>query len=314
MITARCILVILGTITGIVIVPYRSWAAAYPNVGTFQGPPEDYQIKRNGQRLSVTYRMPIYDGDMILVKQPSGSIRIDFGKDMKDQKTICAAQTTQLTCDVKGLYTVATSSRSRSGIGAIISQLYIQLTRLVTPGIPDPSHGYAKGPSGPSDAYSNIGMPLATTVAQRLVSGKRNLVIVWGGGAPPFEVYIYIYRDPGRVLVTKKDSVMERRTTVNSIELGPGDYSVKIADGRSSFDGAFSVVQASEMPTAPAELTDPALSDDVRDTAVAAWLWRDGGSRWRWEAYLRVAAVSDSFAPAKAVRGALEKGESLPND
>jgi hypothetical protein len=315
MITARRILVILGTITCIVIVPHRTLAADYPNVGNFQGSPEDYQIKRNGQRFSVTYQMAIYDGDMILVKQPSGSIRIDFGKDAKDQRTICAAQTTQQKCYAKGLYTVATSSRSRSGAGAILRQLYVQLTSLVTPGIPEPGHGYAKGLGPHSDPYSNIEMPLATTVAQKLVSGKRNLLIVWGGGAPPFQIYIYIYRDLGRVLVIKEDSVMERRTTVNSIELLPGaDYSFTIADSRSSFDGTFSVVQASGLPTAPAELADPALSDDVRDTAVAAWLWRDGGSRWRWEAYLRVAAVSDSFAPAKAVRDALEKGESLPND
>jgi hypothetical protein len=312
MITARRILVILGAIAGIVTVPYRTLAAAYPNVGTFQGAPRDYQITRNGRSVSVSYQMPIYDGDMILVKRPDGSIRIDFGRDAKDQKTICAALTTQMKCDIKGLYQVATSSRDISGAEAICRQLYIQLTSLVTRGITESSHGYGKGIDAPSDAYSNIRMPLATTVAQKLVSGKRNLVIVWGGGAPPFEVYIY--RDPGWVLVFKKDSIVERRTIVNSAELSLGDYSVKISDGHSSFDGAFSVVHAREMPTPPIELTDPALSDDVRDTAVAAWLWRDGGSRWRWEAYLRVAAVSDSFAPAKAARDALEQGDPFPDD
>ena len=85
-----------------------------------------------------------------------------------------------------------------------------------------------------------------------------------------------------------------------------GIYLLQITDAQQQRTDYTLNVVASK-PTYPNELINSKLPESTRLIAQAIWLAAQEDGRWWFEAYQHVAALAESYPPARIVRDALEQ-------
>ena len=92
------------------------------------------------------------------------------------------------------------------------------------------------------------------------------------------------------------------------VDLLPGDFAVDLGDDSGSVKGAFTAVPGREMPEPPPADGAAIIDSRARVTLNSAWLARQDGGAWRYEAFLRLRESDDGGDPARLLAEILATG------
>ncbi|KHD09958.1 hypothetical protein PN36_14410 [Candidatus Thiomargarita nelsonii] len=274
---------------------------AAPVVGFVSGlndKPDVYTLIRNGQNLPMYLLMPLQQGDQITVVEKSTILLKIEGKEIEVKQEIYTVKST------------ATISwfKSAENIGRTITKWFKDSISKTVIKI-------RTGDRGNNDTPSDIPAPYITLLEwgerRALVAGKRPLYLAWGGGKAPFYLTIQQAGNNSPVIL---GPFKEQRIKTPDLDLtAVGDYDLKVCDAQEkcSENYTFAVVDKSEPPKYPHELTDSRIPEMPRFLVQAFWLAAQERRKWAFEAYQQIAPLAESEQPARILRDALEIGKPI---
>lgn len=138
--------------------------------------------------------------------------------------------------------------------------------------------------------------------AQKLEAGRRDLVLSWENGQPPYVVRVLQAAQP-----IAEATVGERRAVLAAIALPEGPASIEITDA-SERRATLPIVGVGRLPETP-DMEAAAVNAEHRALLVATWLGGAEGGSWSLEAVQRLTRITGELPAAKAVHDALVAGE-----
>ncbi len=240
-------------------------------------------IVRSGRELAPKLMMPLYDGDVVFLRDQASRVTVEVGDG--DRVEIGGGHSRY---EIKG--EIATGDDAWAIISAITEILGGEDTEQV------PENMVAKGVGGA------LKLPMAVPGPNFLMRGERKLWLAWTGGKAPFKVIVEV---DGRARVF--DAIREREFTV---DVPAGDHKrfeiiIKdTANGLSRTTFRF----RDRIPDPPETLTGAAPGETTSALAHAAFLTTIHEGDWTVEAaqLLHRRAREDEAAAAlldKIVRG-----------
>lgn len=252
-----------------------------------------YSIKRNGQNLPMQPRVLV--SDQIVVDKENPMIKLNLNGEVVEINQKNSPYTVKSTEPV-----FWTEWLNKIGLGMTELfkkqiQTFSNKFRFEDRGIDDDT------PSAIPNLYTSL-----LKKRKRLVAGKRPLYLAWGGGKAPYELTIR-----GKKAPVILGPFQNQRIKTPNLDLTVGDYDLRICDARKECSKAyrFTVVDKSELPGYPDELTDSDIPEASRLTAQAVWLAAQ--KKWAFEAYQQIVPLAESEPPARIVRDALEMGKRI---
>jgi hypothetical protein len=228
-------------------------------------------IARAGRDMKPAVMMPVMDGDIVYLSSPASSLRIV----LLDGSAI----------EIKGEARQKIEAKGDGGALDTLAWIWDRIAGNETE--ESPTNLAAKG-LGP---YVN-----AAPIGGTILRGAAPVYLAWNGGKAPYKVVV-----GGKTYETPMANIEF------SLPDGAGDrLVVKIEDAK----GASTRVKlrlADRAPTPPGALTELLGSPAFRQTALAAWLARQGQGKWRLEAMRQLRAIKD-YEPAERLLAALAQG------
>jgi hypothetical protein len=259
-------------------------------------PIDAYSVKRNGQTLAIPPTVSV--GDQIVVDKdyPRIQLMLDGEKVEVNQKN--SPYTVKLTD--QGFW-----PRLMGKIGGLITELRVKNLQASLNKFKINTRGIDDKPSAIPAPYIDL---LSGRKQKTLVAGTRPLYLAWKGGKASYKLSI---QQVGKKAPILSKYFQEQRIKTPDLDLTVGDYRLQICDAREkcSKDYRFTVVDKSELPDYPDELTD--IPEASRLTAQAVWLAAQKRNKWAFEAYQQIAPLAESEPPARLVRDALEMGKRI---
>ena len=266
-------------------------------IESFQGVVEDYKLIRNGQAHPVSYLMPLYVGDEIIIKSPRAQLEVRLGDDQLLQ--INQKQSPFKVPESTGEPTLVSNFVDWAGDwftslhSAAIPIMTVTLISRGEQDIPPPTSG------------------LFASDKSVQITTREPIAVGWAQGRPPFSVSLFKNTDPPELIVEDK-TLLRRDHQIYTKELGEGDYSLRIADIKGQiFESTFKVVNSNDLPNPPAADIPESLPQNMQDVLKAAWLLNQNDSElYRLEAYQLL--VETDYHPAVMLRNALVQNIDLP--
>ncbi|MCX5516298.1 hypothetical protein C3941_17210 [Kaistia algarum] len=258
-------------------------------VESFERGADGYSIVSDGVPKKVAILEPILNGDLIQVRDPTGSITLRLvGRD--DPVVISQAnQSVPITAEVpeKGFWSGLFSWTSGS-VAVFDDEQRQQVTASI------------RGDDG-----KELIAPLFAT-PQTLVAGRRKLSIGW---STPRTVDI-------QILAKGAKRVAEGRASgglwaTPEIDWKAGTYRIEIASGADVVRQTLTFVAPKKAPPLPAEFSDPAVPAPLRAVASAAW-YAAKDPAYLLEALQYVAPDARTSRPAKLLTLAFIDGKRPP--
>ena len=257
-------------------------------VEDFSGEPEHYRLERDGSPVPVRILTPLQTGDRVSVEHPEGRIQLRLGE--QSALTLDGSQGEPFVVAGGGESATLFGNLARWAVDWTQGEGEDESTvALVTRG----------------DGFALRGVPAA---AQRIPATRESLWLAWSGGSPPFS---WSLRDGAGALRASGQDLPERRQHLRwSGALVPGAWRLELRDAEArELVLELEAVAAASLEPEPREATPFAH-------LVRARLLLDGlGEAGRLWAYQEVSDVADHYAPAAALRDALERGRApVPDD
>lgn len=276
-----CLLIFMGWLITIVVTAQEAgW------INHFDGQPENYQLKRGDQSLPVTFLQILQVGDTIEVKNK---------QDMVTLNLVGGTRSFKVTGENSPFH-VKPSHQVPASLESQWSWIKEQLNRW---------HQLTESVDFENDKSTMLSMPLLANLRKpaTLVAGQRALHLQWYGGESPYLVQVKRRREELWQVSTEKTRV---ETTAIIFEAGHS-YRVIITDAKGQkFTGGFRVVDTNEIPSYPVLSSPNQEIDEIHQTLLVSWLAAQEGGMWRFEAFQRIAQISNSVA--ELLRQALAKG------
>ncbi len=266
-------------------------------IESFQGAVEDYKLIRNGQAHAITYLMPLYVDDEIIIKSPQAQLVVRLG----DEQLLKITQK-------QSPFQVPESTGEPTLVSNFIDWAGDWFTSLHSAAIPIMtvtliSRGEEDVPP-PTSALFASNRPMQITP-------RESIAVGWSQGRPPFSVSLIKNSNPPELIVEDK-TLLRRDHQISTKQLGEGDYSLRITDIKEqTFESTFKVVDQNDMPHPPATDIPDSLPQSLQDVLKAAWLLNhEDGDLYRFQAY-QLLGETDYVAALK-LKNALVQDIDLP--
>jgi hypothetical protein len=281
---------------GLSTAPLRGWIAhagtnspSTRDIGYIErivGDLKDIRIDRQGQSLQPAILLPLRADDRVILKAGS-ELYLQLG----NRRVLIA--------DTNSPYRVpavdappAFLTRLRSTLVSLGTKLTSQYVRSSVP-ISTSSRGH----DGP------LSMPVVEDQGSRLGSHRTAVHLAWDGGTPPFAVAIVSAR--GETFAGQTD-VQTRRL---GLPLPPrpipeGPARIVVEDGAGA--RMIKVIQVVPLQSLPERPERNELPPNLYAVLAADQLIQANRRYWTFEAYQDLAALADSYEPARLLRDCLE--------
>jgi hypothetical protein len=255
-------------------------------INHFDGQPENYQLKRGEQLLPVTFLQILQVGDAIEVKNKQDVVTLNL---------VGGTQLFKVTVE-NSPFQVKPGHQVPASLESQWSWIKEQLNRW---------HQLTESLNFEDDKSTMLSMPLLANLKKpaTLVAGQRALHLQWYGGKSPYLVQVKQRREDLWQVMTEKARV---ETTPIIFEAGHSYRVIIIDAAEQKFIGGFRVVDANEIPSYPVFSSPNQEIDEIYQTLLVSWLAAQEGGMWRFEAFQRIAQISNSVA--ELLRQALAKG------
>jgi hypothetical protein len=240
-------------------------------------------IVREGTELKPTIWMPLYDRDIVFVRDPKSRVLIDYG-------TGGRAEVGQARMRLE----ISAETAHGGDNWGIISALGELLSG--EEGEQVPTNLVSKGDDG------TLSVPIANRTPNYVLRSGLPVWIEWSGGAEPFTVTL---EADGKILPLAETK--DRLVSFNLPEDGGQRIVLKIVDAmKRSVRVSLRVKDAT--PSAPTDLASDTTSPELLPALTAAWLARQDDGAWRIEAARLLRNSQDSNAALKRIGDALFAG------
>ncbi|MCP4699164.1 MAG: hypothetical protein GY862_20275 [Gammaproteobacteria bacterium] len=268
-------------------------ASVPPPVGhieSFDGPPAAYVLKRYGKSQPVRIFMPLFSGDIIMLKDRRYRMTLRLG-----ELNIVHLDRSRLVHEVKkaGKPPALSSALLRvfaEGINALLYGIKETPVSVATP------RGRRK--------LEPLFIPLLQWEKAYFAAGERELFLMWEGGMQPYQVHVY---RNGTLLLKQQSSGNQARFAKQKFLVGE-KYRVEIKSAQRCetkaqnpaqcmADGEFLAVPPARQPAMPEELQQSGLPEIVKQTLFGIWLCRADNNpmnEWDLEAYQKIAAGKEA--------------------
>lgn len=164
--------------------------------------------------------------------------------------------------------------------------------------------------AGETNQPRTFDVPSLAAATNAVAPGKRDLLISWMGGAPPFAVEL-AKAGAEKPIVHREGITGGCAVRLGPVTLAPGKYRVSVfdANGATLTEPALSAETAP--PPVPAEIAQSGLPVEARALYAATWLSGINHGQWAFEALQQVAALDCRSAAVKewlATRGVVSPG------
>jgi hypothetical protein len=260
-------------------------------VNHFDGPPNNYLIKRGSQTIPVEFLTVLQVGDEIWVNNKQHTIQLSLRG---------GTQSVWVTSQ-KSPFVIVQNSRVPAEKESLWTQIkqgfsdWHQITQSVR-----------SSPDNTSTEQKKLAMPLLENVQgpARLVAGERSLHLQWSGGDLPYRVVIYQRRNK----LLNKRNILDPFLNVDLLTFeARKPYSVMLFGAIGQFRGGFITTKPEDMPNYPVDLAQTHLPENLQRTLQATWLVMQENGLWNFEAYQQVAPLT-SYPPAQLLKEALARG------
>ena len=208
-------------------------------------------LARDGQKLAPKLMMPLYDGDVVLLRDPKSRVGIETGAGERID-----VGGTRPRFEVKGEF--PTGGDASAVMSALASEL-----------------GKAEVAQGGAEALK---LPMAVRGPNFLVKSDRPLWLAWTGGTAPFKVIVEV---DGRARV--HGAIRERSFAVDVPETAGKRFEIVIKDAANGLSrNTFRF--RDRLPEPPAALSAAARGRTSAKLALAAWLTTLHEGDWSVEA------------------------------
>lgn len=247
---------------------------------------KDIRIDRQGQLLEPAILLPLRADDRVFLKGGS-ELYLQLG----NRRVVIA--------DKDSPYRVpsvdappAFLTRLRSTLVSLSTKLTSQYVRSSAP-VSTSSRGH-------DDPLS---MPIVEDEVSRLTSDRTAVHVAWDGGKPPFTVAIV--SGQGKQLAGQTGIRDWRlRLSLEVSELPQGPARIVVEDGGG--ERMSKVVQVVPVHSLPKRVERDDLPRELYAVVAADQLIETNRRQWRFEAYQDLAALADSYEPARLLRDCLE--------
>jgi hypothetical protein len=229
-------------------------------VSDFNGSTQQYRVIRHGEVIMIEQLMFLHDGDTIIVDNPDGRILI---VDEQNRRHILTLENTPF---------VIPESQPPT-------RLLINVRNWVA------SWWNTRGNQSTSTlaAVSRSALEPSILVAAHdnnfILSGSREIYVVWRGGIPPFEVSL---RSESGTRLEQLGKVTDFNTTFPIADLRGGHYEITVTAGASESSFKFAAVGQEMLPGPARSVLDLDLPEEIRFGLLAMVL--SGYDSWRMEA------------------------------
>ena len=275
---------------------FASAARASGEIGyveDFSGHADRYVVRRGDMAIPIRLCLPLLNGDQIEALDDTGRVSLRLIDHPKAVIWSRADKYTRITA-------VAPQASFWSGLMdwtmASLSPLDDQKRERVLTTIRN-------------DGGAKFGVPLLQ-VPQVMAAGKRALMIGWL--KPSAVAEISVTAKSGQRLVDRSKATGGLWTSP-LLNLKPGTYRIEVATAAATARGEVRIVDGTEMPVLPEELTRDSVPEPLRHTSQALWLAAQDGGRYQLEA-MQLIAKDRTVRPAELLLEALIGGAkfSLP--
>ncbi|HET8722142.1 MAG TPA: hypothetical protein VFM24_08950 [Nitrospira sp.] len=264
-------------------------AASTRDIGYIErivGDLKDIRIDRQGKMLEPAILLPLRADDRVLLKGGS-ELYLQLG----NRRVVIA--------DKDSPYRIPSADappaflrRLRSTLVSLGTKLTSQYVRSSAP-VSTSSRGH-------DDPLS---MPIVEDEVSRLTSDRTAVHVAWDGGKPPFTVAIV--SGQGKQLAGQTGIRDWRlRLSLEVSELPQGPARIVVEDGGG--ERMSKVVQVVPVHSLPKRVERDDLPRELYAVVAADQLIETNRRQWRFEAYQDLAALADSYEPARLLRDCLE--------
>ena len=240
-------------------------------------------IVRDGAELKPAIWMPLYDRDIVFIRDPKSRVLVDYG-------TSGRAEVDQTRMRLEISAETAHGGDKWGIISAIGELLMGEEDEQV------PTNLVAKGDDG------TLSVPIANRTPNYVLANGTPIWIEWSGGAEPFTVTL---EADGKV-----EPIAETKDRLVKFTL-PGDraqrHVLKIVDAMKR-SARVSLRVRESLPSMPADLAGGTTPSDLQPALTAAWLAQQDDGAWRIEAARMLRNAQDNNATLKRVGDALFAG------
>lgn len=264
-------------------------------IDQFDGTATDYLLKRQGKEQSIALFMPLLANDIIIIKNKRHTVQL-----------ILQGETQPVTVSYSDSpFTVQPTGKvpgKADNFWESTKKFFSYWFTITQPNVPKPVHSKGTELSMPLLEKQNIRKPALLT------AGKRALSVAWLGGKAPFQV---------QLATSQKKVLFTVQTEKTSVTLPQFSFetdkayritikNVEAPDWQRAMIRGFQVI--AHRPESD-ELKNAHLPRRTRQTLQAAWLAKQHGKQWSFEAYQLAAGVKN-YAPAQALQEALIWGRN----
>jgi hypothetical protein len=240
-------------------------------------------VVRDGTELKPQIWMPLYDGDVVFVRDPQSHVLVDYGSGGRVEVGGKAMRVT-VSADT------AHGGETWGLITAIGSLLVGEEDEEV------PANLISKGDDG------SLMVPGANRTPNYLLRGEAPVWVAWSGGTAPFSV---VLETGGKA--TALDPSNEREVRFDIPPSAPQRMTLIVTDaGKRSVRVSFRLRDA--LPMAPAEVSGEKSPEGLAPALFAAWLASQDDGAWRIEAARMLRNQAGGTAGLKRVSDALLAG------
>lgn len=263
-------------------------------IDDFDGTASDYLLKRQGEEQAIALFMPVFSDDIIIIKNKQHSLQL-FLQGETQPVTVSYPESP---------FTVQATGKVPSRLDNFwesTKKFFSYWFTITQPNVPQPVHSKGTELSMPLLEKQSIFKPAILT------AGKRALSVAWVGGKAPYQ--IQLATSQGKPLLTVETEKTSVTLPEFPLETGKA-YRITIknvdAPDWQKIIRGFQVV--AHRPESD-ELTNIHLPEKTRQTLQAAWLAKQHGKQWSFEAY-QLAVSIKNYAPALALQEALIWGRN----
>jgi hypothetical protein len=239
-------------------------------------------IVREGAELKPAIWMPLYDRDIVFIRDPKSRVLVDYGTGGREE-----VDQTRMRLEIS-----AETAHGGDNWG-IISALGELLMGEEDEQVP--TNLVAKGDDG------TLSVPVANRTPNYVLANASPIWIEWSGGAEPFTVTLEAGGKDQQIAETKE------RLVKFTLPADAGQRVVlKMVDAMKRSVRVSLRVRES-LPAMPADLAGDA-SRDLQPVITAAWLAQQDDGAWRIEAARMLRNAQDNNATLKRVGDALFAG------
>jgi hypothetical protein len=264
-------------------------------IDNFDGKVTDYLLERKGEVEPISLFQPLFFNDIITIKKEQQTIQLVLQGE--PQPINVSYKDSPFSINPTGRIPNKLDNSWES-----TKKFFKYWFTITETNIPQSAHGKGKELSMPLLEKQSIFKPAL------LKAGKRTLAVGWINGKPPYQV---------QLATSQGEPLFTIKTENTFVELPEFNFEVDTAyrvtiknaeapDWQKIIRGFKVVVKR---PKYPAELKNLPLSETTRQILHAAWLVKQHGKQWYYEAYQLVVSV-ENHASAQVLQDALVLGKN----